>query len=415
MTRSEPLIPTPDDEARQRIHQAIDETLVVEAAAGTGKTTELVRRIVRVLAEGRADVREIVAVTFTEKAAGKLKLRLRQQLEESRRDAHAPEIQGRLDDAVQHLEEAHVSTIHGFCADLLRERPVEASIDPLFRVLTEGQAERLFNEAFASWFQDVLARPPEGVRRSLRRASRGVRPGDVDEDGPTERLRRAGFALTEWRDFDQPWTREPFDRAGAIERLVDLVLATGRALAELVAILAGVGFIIGAFSVTGLAGTLANDLVYIAGSNPLILLLMGAITSFIFGMGMTVTACYIFLAIVLAPPLVKAGLDPLAVHLFIMYWGMISFITPPVALATFAAAPLARTSPATCAVMLTKSIRAGSSKVRYVVRDFIVTPGARAVPRAARARPPSGAPRRDRRRCALRGRRGTRSRTARPG
>lgn len=128
-------------------------------------------------------------------------------------------------------------------------------------------------------------------------------------------------------------------------RFVDLLLATGRALAELVAILAGVGFIIGAFSVTGLAGTLANDLVYLAGDRPIILLLMGAITSFIFGMGMTVTACYIFLAIVLAPPLVKAGLDPLAVHLFIMYWGMISFITPPVALATFAAAPLARTSP----------------------------------------------------------------------
>ncbi len=126
---------------------------------------------------------------------------------------------------------------------------------------------------------------------------------------------------------------------------VELIMATGRALAELVAILAGVGFIIGAFSVTGLAGTLANDLVFLAGDNPLILLLMGAITSFFFGMGMTVTACYIFLAIVLAPPLVKAGLDPLAVHLFIMYWGMISFITPPVALATFAAAPLARTSP----------------------------------------------------------------------
>ena len=119
--------------------------------------------------------------------------------------------------------------------------------------------------------------------------------------------------------------------------------AVGRALAELAAVLTGVGFIIGAFSVTGLAGTLANDLVYLAGGAPLVLLAMGAITSFIFGMGMTVTACYIFLAIVLAPPLIKAGLDPLAVHLFIMYWGMVSFITPPVALAAFAAAPIART------------------------------------------------------------------------
>jgi ATP-dependent helicase/nuclease subunit A len=229
MTGSGPVIRrdssglTPDDAARQRIHHAIDETLVVEAAAGTGKTTELVRRIVRVLAEGRADVREIVAVTFTEKAAGELKLRLRQQLEESRRDTGAPESQARLDEAVQNLEEAHVSTIHGFCADLLRERPVEASIDPLFRVLTEGQAERLFNEAFAGWFQEVLAQPPEGVRRSLRRASRGTRPGDVDEDGPTERLRRAGFALTEWRDFRQPWTREPFNRSEAIAQLIKLV------------------------------------------------------------------------------------------------------------------------------------------------------------------------------------------------
>lgn len=126
--------------------------------------------------------------------------------------------------------------------------------------------------------------------------------------------------------------------------LVTLAVAVAKGLAELVAILMAIGFIIGSLSVTGLAGTLANDLVYLAGGAPLLLLVMGALTSFIFGMGMTVTACYIFLAIVLAPPLVKAGLDPLAVHLFVMYWGMVSFITPPVALATFAAAPLAGVS-----------------------------------------------------------------------
>jgi len=213
---------TADERAREAIENAIDETLVVEAAAGTGKTTALVKRIVRVLAQGRADVREIVAVTFTEKAAGELKLRLRQQLEDERRNAASPDIHQRLNAAVQNLEEAHVSTIHGFCADLLRERPVEATIDPLFRVLTEGQAERLFTDAFATWFQAVLASPPEGVRRSLRRASRSSRPGE-DEDGPTERLRRAGFSLTEWRDFREPWTREPFDRGESILRLLELV------------------------------------------------------------------------------------------------------------------------------------------------------------------------------------------------
>src|SRR3546814_10395736 len=94
---------------------------------------------------------------------------------------------------------------------------------------------------------------------------------------------------------------------------------------------------------------------------------MGALTSFVFGMGMTVTACYIFLAIVLAPPLVKSGLDPLAVHLFIMYWGMISFITPPVALATFAASSIARTSPFKIGF---QAVRLGA--VIYIVQFFFV-------------------------------------------
>jgi TRAP-type uncharacterized transport system fused permease subunit len=122
-------------------------------------------------------------------------------------------------------------------------------------------------------------------------------------------------------------------------KLVAFLTACGRSLAELIAILLGVGLIVGAFSVTGLAGTLANDLVFLAGNKVLALLLMGALTSFVFGMGMTATACYIFLAITLAPALTKAGLDPMAVHLFIFYWGMVSFITPPVALGAFAARP----------------------------------------------------------------------------
>jgi ATP-dependent exoDNAse (exonuclease V) beta subunit len=214
-----------DDEVRQLIGTALDETLIVEAAAGTGKTTELIRRILRVIATGRAEVHRIVAVTFTEKAAGELKLRLRQGLEEERRQTRDPAVAARLASAVRNLEEAHVSTIHGFCADLLRERPVEACVDPLFRVLTEGQAERLFNQAFGTWLQAQLADPPEGVRRSLRRGSRAVRPGESDEDGPIERLRRAGFDLTEWRDFRGCWTREVFDRAADVTRLSELVHA----------------------------------------------------------------------------------------------------------------------------------------------------------------------------------------------
>jgi TRAP transporter 4TM/12TM fusion protein len=155
-----------------------------------------------------------------------------------------------------------------------------------------------------------------------------------------------------------------------LAQLIDFAVAVTRDLAALVAILMAVGFIIGALSVTGLAGTLANDLVYLAGNAPITLLVMGAITSFIFGMGMTVTACYIFLAIVLAPPLIRAGLDPLAVHLFIMYWGMVSFITPPVALATFAAAPLAGVSAMRIGL---QSIRLGTA-IYLVPFCFVLNP-----------------------------------------
>src|SRR5262249_30309916 len=123
--------PVSDAAARRAIHDDLDDTLVVEAAAGTGKTTEPVDRIFRSLATDPAAMTAIVAVTFTEKAAGELKLRLREALEKSRAEAESDEVRDRLERALETLEEAHVNTIHGFCAELLRERPVEASVDPL--------------------------------------------------------------------------------------------------------------------------------------------------------------------------------------------------------------------------------------------------------------------------------------------
>ena len=180
-----------DQADRDQIATALDDTLIVEAAAGTGKTTELVRRIVRVIETGRAEVTGIVAVTFTEKAAGELKLRLREALEEARGgSANDSAERRRLDAAVGRLEEAQVSTIHGFCADLLRERPVEARIDPLFRVLTEAQAASLYDEGFHRWIETQLANPSEGVMRSLRRAVFGGFGIQTDGgDGPIDRLR----------------------------------------------------------------------------------------------------------------------------------------------------------------------------------------------------------------------------------
>lgn len=115
----------------------------------------------------------------------------------------------------------------------------------------------------------------------------------------------------------------------------------GRTFVELAGILAGCGLLIGAFSMTGVISSLANDLLQIAGDNAFLLLIMCAVTSLILGLGLTTTACYIFLAILVAPALEKVGLNRLAVHMFIFYWGMLSSITPPVAIASFAAAGIA--------------------------------------------------------------------------
>jgi len=218
--------PTLADRAdREQIVTALDDTLIVEAAAGTGKTTELVRRIVRIIQSGRAEVTGIVAVTFTEKAAGELKLRLREALEEARGEStKGTEERERLDRALGRLEEAQVSTIHGFCADLIRERPVEAGVDPLFTVLTEIQARRMYDEAFQQWLESQLADPSEGVKRSLRRpAFGGFGPQGDGGDGPIDRLRRAGWELIQWRDFDGEWQRSAFERSARIDELVQLL------------------------------------------------------------------------------------------------------------------------------------------------------------------------------------------------
>jgi len=211
---------TNDAEARAAIRDALDETLVVEAAAGTGKTTELVNRILRVVETGRAGMDQVVAVTFTEKAAGELKLRIRETLETRRGEAKEADVRARLDEALTKLEEAHVNTIHGFCAELIRERPVEACVDPLFAVLTEPQAEHLYARAFQAWLQQALANPSEGLRRALRRTSSPAFGGAGNGDGPVDRLRRAGRSLVEWRDFPEPWHRPPFDRGAAIVRVL---------------------------------------------------------------------------------------------------------------------------------------------------------------------------------------------------
>ena len=136
----------------------------------------------------------------------------------------------------------------------------------------------------------------------------------------------------------------------------------GRTLAEITAIILLVGFIIASLSMTGVANAFPNEMISLTGGSWPLLLLFGGVCSFILGMGMTVTACYVFLAVVLAPALISCGFNPMSAHMFVMYCGVLSYITPPVAIAAFAAAGIAGSPP----------MKVGLTAVRLGVILFII-------------------------------------------
>lgn len=127
--------------------------------------------------------------------------------------------------------------------------------------------------------------------------------------------------------------------------LQQLTEGTGKTLTELMGIMVGVGMIIGALAMTGAAHGFSGYLTRIGGDNLFLLLLLTALTSFILGIGLTISACYIFLAMLVAPTLINLGINELSAHLFLVYWGSVSYITPPVALAAYAAAGIAGAPP----------------------------------------------------------------------
>jgi TRAP transporter 4TM/12TM fusion protein len=131
------------------------------------------------------------------------------------------------------------------------------------------------------------------------------------------------------------------DTRWTLARARAFVVSAGAILTELVTVLASVGLLVGGLTVTGVIGTITSDLVRIAGGSVTALVLMTAIGCFVLGTGLTITAAYIFLAVMVAPALIQQGLHPLAVHLFILYWAVLSEITPPVALSVVTAASLA--------------------------------------------------------------------------
>ena len=120
------------------------------------------------------------------------------------------------------------------------------------------------------------------------------------------------------------------------------VLDTGLAALDIVLIGAAAGLVVGVLSVSGISFGLTLQLIALSGDSLFLLLVLTAGISIILGMGMPTVSVYVLTATLLAPSLVKLGVTPMAAHMFVMYFGMLSMITPPVAIAAYAAANIAR-------------------------------------------------------------------------
>jgi len=163
----------PDRLARDRILNDLDTSLLVEAGAGSGKTTAMVGRMVALIRSGRATTAQIVAVTFTRKAAAELRERFQDELERAGRDASLDAGgRARVRRALDELDLCFVGTIHSFCARLLRERPLDAGVPPDFRETSGPDEEALRRETFSRFVERLSTR--SGLPRT--RASRLLAP-----------------------------------------------------------------------------------------------------------------------------------------------------------------------------------------------------------------------------------------------
>jgi len=122
----------------------------------------------------------------------------------------------------------------------------------------------------------------------------------------------------------------------------DALIRTGLSILDILMIVAGAGFIIGVLGITGLGFAFTFLIVEFGGGNLFLLLVVSAVLCIILGMGMPTLGVYVLLAVIVAPSLVEVGITPIAAHMFILYFGMMSLITPPVAVAAFFAASIAQ-------------------------------------------------------------------------
>jgi len=164
----------PDQLGRDRVEEDLDTTLFVEAGAGSGKTTALVRRVLSLVTTGRAELRSIAAITFTEKAGAELRDRIRQELEQRAEVGSGSEDGARCRAALDQLDGAAIGTLHSFARRLLSEHPVEAGLPPRVEVLDEVSSKAAFDRRW-SGFRDRLLADPTLRRTILLLLASGVR------------------------------------------------------------------------------------------------------------------------------------------------------------------------------------------------------------------------------------------------
>ncbi len=147
-----------------------------------------------------------------------------------------------------------------------------------------------------------------------------------------------------------------------LQKCIRILRDTGEGMLEIGVISAAAGLIIGIVSITGLGFTFSSTLVKAAGGSTFILLVLAAVGAIILGMGMTVTAAYLLMVILIAPALTTLGIPPLNAHLFVFYFAVMSFLTPPVCLAVYAAASIGKAD----------MLKTGYAAIRLAIAAYIV-------------------------------------------
>lgn len=190
-----------DQPARQAIVERLDVNMVVEAGAGTGKTTSLIGRILALVKTGRADMGRIAAITFTDAAAAELRERIRESLEDA---VDCPDLQPeereRCEAAVRDLDRSSIQTLHSFAGSILGERPLEAGLPPGFQNRDAIQADTAFDDRWREWIDGALDDPQaqEALRPAL---EQGLQLGQMRE---VALAFHKNYDLVEGVSFDVP-------------------------------------------------------------------------------------------------------------------------------------------------------------------------------------------------------------------